>query len=153
MERYKMYYNIRFKDFFNILRNEPEKFLLRKDIVLLDEFLQWYPWNRNIEDKELHCIFSYENFEYYVLAFFKERNLLKSMNHNTIWWSKWIESVCSSQGEAWDLFFEILDQFIEDVENGLLPNEAGLMLVSERKQKNIGRYVWPDDMNETTMEE
>lgn len=152
MERYEMYYNINFKEFFDILRREPETFLLRKDIVLLQEFLMWYPWNKKI-DKKIYYIFGYRNFDDYVLAFFKEKDLLKNMNHNTVAWSEWIVSVCSNQNEAWNLFFEILDQFVEDVENGLLPDEAYLMPVCERKQKNIGRYVWPDDMNETTMEE
>lgn len=142
--------NISFKDFFNILKNKPERFLLRKDLTLLDYFLNFFPFYEVIikEDiKFLHLV-PYKNFEYYVLGFLKEKGLLEKMNHNTVAWSEWIISVCSNQDEAWDLFFKILDQFIEDIENGLLPEEAYLMPVSDRKQRNIGRYMWPDDMNE-----
>lgn len=137
---------IEFKQLFNILKNNPETFLLRNDIVLLHQFLMGaLKINTNQKDKQLYSLFSWNNFHFYEQAYLKEIGLLNQIKYSAAW-SEELKSVCNSEEESIDLFFHILDQFVKDFYEGLVPDEAFLVPISERSEKNIGRYLWPEDM-------
>lgn len=125
-------------DFFEFIKNNPEKLFLGKNICYLQQFLTFFP--KKCEENDLWNYFiMHNNFLYYERAFLLEKGMSNKIK-SSLFWSKEIRSVCNTDEEGFYMFFLILEQFVVDYNEGLFSEETLKYPMCERSNKNIGRY-------------
>ena len=103
---------IEFKQLFNILKNNPETFLLRNDIVLLHQFLMdALKINTNQKDKQLYSLFSWNNFHDFSVNYISQKRMNYSKTSDN--WCYEIRNVCNNEVEELELFFAIFKEFMD----------------------------------------
>lgn len=102
-----------FKELLCIIRTAPTIYLLEKDISYLEQFLYAFPEEFfRKKDQELFKFFK-ANIWKYTKDYLGAKSYLK-FRDDTVFWSKVIISISHNKNEAWDIFFEIFDNFIKD---------------------------------------
>lgn len=107
-----MYEKKEFEELLSIIKINPAIYLLKKDISYLEQFLYAFPeefFRKN--DQELFKFFK-ANIWKYIKDYLDAKSL--KFKDDTVFWSKVIISISHNKNEAWDIFFEILDNFIKD---------------------------------------
>lgn len=120
-----MYKKQGFREFFLIIKTEPNKYLLENKINYLAQFLIGLPKEFFLEeDQIIFEIFKDKIWEYSKEYIYKYGDIQKMKD--TVIWSEQILSVSQNEDEAMNTFFKILDNFIEDYYKGFFTTNSKL---------------------------
>lgn len=117
-----MYKKRGFREFFLIIKTQPNKYLLENKINYLAQFLIGLPKEFFLEEDYMILeMFNDKIWKYSRKYIYKYGDIQKMKD--TVIWSEQILSVSQNEDEAMVLFFKIFDQFVEDYDNGLFSKE------------------------------